>query len=261
MKYYLTNLLVTLLSFSTLFFFAPIPASASSLAFDAAAGTQDNSGAVTSLSWSHTTTGSNRYLIVFCTITRTNASSVDFSSATYNSVAMTQLKEATVTDGGSNKVSVVAYGLAAPATGANTVQVNISGTLNGNQQFGCNSQSYTTVKQSGQPDSTGSNTLAGSSVTTFTVTDTVAAQSWLTGAASEDAGDIAAGSAGSGTTYRGSARFNMWGADSNADVAAGSRTLNWGRGGTAGDLVGVTVALLPATAAASTFAPWQFFPF
>jgi hypothetical protein len=256
------QLLSSLLILSLFFFTAPSPAHAvSAIAFDAVAGTQDNSGAVTSLSWSHTTTGSNRYLVVLCNIIRTNGSAVVFSSATYNGVAMTELKKATVTDGGSNKVTVIAYGLPAPSTGANTVQVTISGTLDGNHQFGCSSQSYTGVAQAGQPDSTGSNTLTSSSVTTFTVTDTVLATSWLVGAASEDAGDIAGGVAGSGTTYRGSARFNMFAADSNGDVAAGSRTLNWGRGGTPGDLVGITVALLPAAATAATSKPWQFFPF
>lgn len=236
---------------TTLLFFALClaPHVHAAIAFDTTGGTQDNSGLVTSLSWSHImSSGSNGYLEVFCTITQVTGHAVTFGAATYNGTSMTALKTTTVSDG-STDITVRAYGLAAPSTGSNTVQVNISGTLDGNKQFGCQSQSYTGVQQAGQPDSTGSNTLIGSGVTTFTVTDTVAASSWLTGAASEDAGDIAAGAAGSGTTYRGSARFNMIAADSNALLSSGSQTLNWGRAGSTGNLVGVTVALLPAAAA------------
>lgn len=210
------------------------------IAFDAAAGAKDNSGGVTSLTFAHTNAGTNRILIVMGSVTSDTARTI--SSITYNAVALTPVT--TVTAG---KVMSYMYYLIAPATGANNVVVTISGVTDGaNKQFAALSQSYTGAAQTGQPDSSGTNALTASTVTNFPVTTTVLLPNcWLVGSASEDAGDIAGGAAGANTTYRGVAQFNAVGADSNATVATGARSLNWGRAGTAGNLSGIVMSLTP----------------
>lgn len=212
------------------------------LAFDAVSAAKDNSGGVTSLTWSHTCTGSNRILLVGGSVTSGTARTV--TGITYNGVAMTSIGTTTA-----GTVYGFLYYLIAPATGANNVVVTISGvTDGGNKQFDANAQSYTGAAQSAQPDSFNTNSLTASTVTNFPVTTTVVGSNcWLVGIASEDGGGIAASATpGANTTYRGALQFNMYGADSNAAIASGSRSLNWGRiPATSGNIVGVIASIAP----------------
>lgn len=217
------------------------------IAFDAAAGAKDNSGSVTSLSWTHTTSGSNRLLFVGVSITTNNATTI--TGVTYNGVSLTQFDTVTA-----SPVTCAGFYLINPATGANTVQITLSGVLISNQQIGGVSQSYTGCQQSAQPDSHSHNSTSGTNPNPFTVSTTVVgANCWLVGAATEDQGAIAAGSAGSGTTYRGVVEFNMFGADSNATVGTGSQSLNWGRaGGINANVAGIVMSVTPFGAATIT---------
>lgn len=90
------------------------------LAFDAAASTFGDG--VSSLSWSHTCSGSERLLTVGVSMTAGPMPTVD--SVTYNGVALTRIGTAT-NGGGWAKVEL--WRLIAPATGAHTVAVTLSG--------------------------------------------------------------------------------------------------------------------------------------
>ena len=117
------------------------------IAFDASsAGVQTTTA--NNISWSHTCTGSN--LILWVAVTE--ETSDDITGVTYNSVALTALtKSGTVTGAGFSQL----WYLINPATGANTVQVNRTGTTG--RLTGC-SASYTGAKQSGVPDAQNTNT-------------------------------------------------------------------------------------------------------
>jgi hypothetical protein len=74
-----------------------------------------------SYSWSHTCTGSNRILLVGISMLSVAGSSV--SSITYNGVALSLIRaKASVT----GAVRVELWGLVAPATGSNTIEVTLS---------------------------------------------------------------------------------------------------------------------------------------
>ena len=114
------------------------------IAFDAVA----NSGAKfgnTSYSYTHVCTGSNLYLIVGVAFSDSFGPTI--SSITYNSVALTKLKEETVVFG---LVSSI-WGLAAPTSGSNSVTVTFSGSASSRST----SVSYTGVKQTSTTDGTG----------------------------------------------------------------------------------------------------------
>lgn len=210
------------------------------IAFDAVSGGKDNGGAVTSITFSHTCTGANLVLVVVAYIDNIGGTSI--TGVTYNGVAMTQV--ATVTGG--TRVQSYSFILVNPATGAHNVVVSANQVIGGNQQIAANSMSYTGCAQTGQPDSNGTNGLASSTVTNFPVSTTVVASNcWLVGGGTENAGDIAGGVAGAGTTYRGVVQFNQYGADSNGTVGTGSQSLNWGRAGTSGDISGTVMSLAP----------------
>lgn len=91
--------------------------------FDAAS----NSGyqtAQSTYSWSHTCTGSNRYLVVGVSMLSVGGSSV--TGITYNGVAMTLIGAIASVSGA---VRSEMWGLIAPATGSNTIAVTLSGSL------------------------------------------------------------------------------------------------------------------------------------
>ena len=157
------------------------------IAYDTSAdGGEVNPG--TSLSWSHTCTGSQRLLVVAC---RGGLGEGDrITGVTYNSVSMTQVGTA-IRPGDENVVSL--YYLLNPNTGTNTVEITLtSGYMEGE------SASYTGVKQLDQPDS--SNTGIQENNASITVsTTTVADNSWVIGSFF---GGIGEPTAGSGTTER-----------------------------------------------------------
>lgn len=98
-------------------------AGTSGIAFDAASNSTYKTTAST-YSWSHTCTGSNRYLTVGISMLSVGGSSV--SGITYNGVALTLIKaQASV----SGAVRAEIWGLTAPASGSNTVAVTLSASL------------------------------------------------------------------------------------------------------------------------------------
>ena len=114
----------------------------------------------TSLSVSHTCTGTQRILwaVVFTT------GNDNITGVTYGGVSMTQAVKRTT----ASSQTIYLYYLIAPATGANNIVANCSGASNLTIQ----GMSFTGAQQSGVPDATGS---ADSSGTTASVTLTTIA--------------------------------------------------------------------------------------
>jgi len=82
---------------------------------------------VSSLMWSHTASGSNRALVVGVMARDPTGADTSVSSVTYNSVAMTAVRNDLVSFGDPARTSL--YILAAPATGTHTIVVTFAGTV------------------------------------------------------------------------------------------------------------------------------------
>lgn len=219
---------------------AVTPASAA-IAFDAAGGPQ-YSGSATSITWSHTTTGSDRILIVFHHLA--SAAGDIGTGCTYNSVAMTLIDKHQNTANGVGYTYL--YYLVAPTTGANSVVCSTSAAA---AQEGA-SMSYTGASQTGQPDSF-ANSASGAQVTTFTTTTTVvASNTWLVGVFADNA---FASSAGTGTVRRTAASVGLQsgGFDSGGTVGTGSQSLQ-ATTATATDWVGVIASIAEAGGGGAT---------
>lgn len=203
------------------------------IAFDAATQGYANS---TSLTWSHTCTGSDRFLVVGIKLYGTN----DITGITYAGVAMTHIGSEDVPG---EATKSVLYGLTAPATGANNII--ISRTSSGH--IVASGASYTGVSQTGQPEAFGVNT-ANSTVVNITATVTTE-NAWLVGTAAR-AYTGANISGGTDTTLRIENSLLLPGleaaGDSNGPLAAGSRTLQFSSG--LANWAGVVASLAPSGA-------------
>jgi hypothetical protein len=155
------------------------------IAFDAVSESWTNSG--TSLTWSHTCSGSDRILWVSVMTLSTRT----VTGVTYNGVSLTSLTRSS----GSQPMQL--WYLIAPATGANNIVVSINSTAS---FIYTSAASYTGVNQSSQPDAQNTNNTTGTSITT-TLT-TVADNSWSILGARNDATGIT--SAGTNSTQRAS---------------------------------------------------------
>lgn len=134
----------------------------------------------TSLTYSHTCTGSNLILFVGVRGTSTNGS---ITGVTYNGVAMTEV--ARVLETGGNIYNYLFY-LIAPATGTNNVVVS----SNSNSLITAVSASFTGAKQSSQPDASGTNSGASPLTTSLT---SVADNCWGIMLAQDNNGSLTAG--------------------------------------------------------------------
>lgn len=130
--------------------------------FDAASNGQG--GVVTTLNINHTCTGTDRLLVVGCSIN--SGASASVSGVTYNGVSMTSAGAAPI-DGGNTEVSL--WYLVAPATGSNTIAITITGTISGISAGGV---SFTGVHQTTPvgtyASATGNSTTATVNVTSAT---------------------------------------------------------------------------------------------
>ena len=157
----------------------------------------------TTLSWSHTCTGTKRILIV---ATRGTMGVADvITGVTYNSVAMTKLGSSYQ---GSSDRWIALWYLLNPSTGTNTITVSAS---LGDVIMG-SSSSYTGVGKIGTTTGTATDGSATSLTTSFTTTRP---NSWLVAAVGNSAGQA---TAGTGTAVRGSIGAGICVADSNAKI-------------------------------------------
>lgn len=209
--------------------------------FDAAMSTT----AGTTLTFSHTCTGTNLILLVGA---ETGGAGDTVTGITYNSVAMTRIGTATssVTDTG------YLYYLLNPSTGTHNVVITATaGAVNGIRGI---SASYAGVKQSGQPDANSTNTGTGTTETgTVTV---VAANSWQVMITWNDSAEP---TAGTGTMRRGTSSGGGFGFfDSNSSLAPGSRSLVASTGGS-GHWGLVSASFAPAVASTGNYNFFTFF--
>ena len=157
--------------------FSPLVANAA-IAFDAKA--IGGPTTATSITFSHTQTGSNLALAVSAyTLNDT------ITGITYNSVAMSFVNKTTYP--GAGRIGATEYHLEGGSTGANNVVVSASGSV---QIIGMSS-SYTGVKQTAQPNPTGNNT--GTSVSGTCTMTAATANSWYVMAEANAAGTCTAG--------------------------------------------------------------------
>lgn len=130
--------------------------------FDAVSGAVATAGA-TSVSWSHTIgSGSNRMLSIDAAIERDNPAPT-VSSATYNSVTSTAIRNDVAVGASFSNRSDIRYLLEAnlPSTGVYTVVVNASG---GCDELIGEASSYTGIAQQAPEANNGNNNTAGTSV-------------------------------------------------------------------------------------------------
>jgi len=168
----------------------------------------------TSLTWSHTCTGTN--LILFVGVFGDSATD-SISGVKYAGVSMTLI----------NKVKATGdrwcylFVLVGPSTGVNNVVVSASASI----AIDGASASYTGAKQTGQPDSsnTGTNNLTSITVSTTVV----AANCWLFAVFRAN---VTTGSAGTGSNQL-QASNGLYIADSNGTVATGSRSMSYSNTG------------------------------
>ena len=121
----------------------------------------------TTKSWSHTCTGSDRFLVVSVRLILGGTT----ATCTYNSVAMTRES----VEGTTNNW-LVTFTLTAPATGSNTVAV----TATGSGLIDACSASFTGVSQTGQPTLKTNDTTSSQDNLTLTETSTTD-NSWFIG--------------------------------------------------------------------------------
>jgi len=183
------------------------------IAFDTASNRQTTTG--TSLTFAHTTTGSNLILFVGVTIDTNDV----LTGITYNGTALTQVSKIQTTSG---RWSYLYY-LTAPSTGSNNVVISASESV----LFLAYASSYTGVEQTTPIDSYGTNTVTSvESINKFITT--TCTNDWLVSTGNNGSG---ATSAGSNTTLRGdSSSYAQWFSDSNAvQTPAGSfgQTVSW----------------------------------
>lgn len=216
-----------------------IPTAYAAIAFDATA--TGGPTTATSITFSHTTTGSNRGLGVGAfTLNDT------ITGITYNAVGMTFQNKTTYP--GAGRIGATEYYLNAPATGANNVVVSASGSV----QIIGHSSSYTGVLQTGQPETLGNGSGTGTSHTCAITT--VTAQDWMIISDANAAGTVGAGAS---TNVR-QTDANGTGYGDGGPFASGSNTLTF----TTGSASWATVCMSIAPAAvANTFNPRLFWDF
>lgn len=149
------------------------------IAFDFS--TQGSVSAATSLTYSHTCTGSNR--ILFVHVRGDNVSDL-VTGATYNGVAMTLINKIFVA---TNRWQYLFY-IIAPATSANNIVVNASSACD----MLAESASYIGASQSSQPDASTTNSVIAGNTTMTTSVTTVADKCWTVMGAGASGGSLVA---------------------------------------------------------------------
>jgi hypothetical protein len=169
------------------------------IAFDAGSSGYDHTNG-TSLTVSHTISGSNRILFVSVTMNQaTPGQAADLvTGVTFNGVALTQLGKVATHSCCANSIETYLYYLIAPDTGTHDIVVSYSSV--GNQYVFVADSSYTGASQTGVPDASAESApnIFPSTSATGTVT-TVADDDWVVMGSYSGDGNT---SAGSGTTVR-----------------------------------------------------------
>jgi hypothetical protein len=191
-----------------------------------------------SLSWNHTCTGDDRFLVVFGFIQ--NASQL-ITGITYNSVALTLLDSQ---KNGTDGEYVTLWYLNNPASGTNSIVMTASSStfIQGR------SASYNGVNQSTAIDTSAKN--QANSVTTISVTPTSTVDyTWASTVVRSNGGSIT-----NSTNYYGLDDNSIELGDSRTSLGtSGSKTIT--AGGPSGKMSIISALLRPVAATASTFTP------
>lgn len=216
------------------------------IAFDAK--TEDRTTTGNTLNFSHTCTGSDRFLYVHVT----SLSSVHTgASATYNGVAMTAVATEVVVFGTTWRHH--SFYLANPASGSNTVSITFDN-ITISQRAGC--MSYTGVDQSSPilASNTGNSGSGGNMLIPLTTSD----DGWFIISGSNVDAAFAAGA--NTDTLRNSYSGLSDSADSNNDIAAGTTNAQMTHTGTRG-WGGIAIAIKPSTGGGGGVTPPNFLGF
>jgi hypothetical protein len=210
------------------------------IAFDL--GTNGGTDSGTSITFSHTCSGSDRFLVV-AVIGDVGAGAEDVTGCTYDGVAMTLADK--ISDTLIARFGYVFY-LVNPASGAN----NVVASCTGSHFLAAGAASYTGVNQAGNPEvinKTFSNADADASLTTSITPLT--ADSWVVLGGLGFDGSGGAPSAGTGATRRTyESSFGLWAIyDSNGPQPASSYSMTWsyGQGAGSADLGSIMLAIAP----------------
>lgn len=194
----------------------------------------------TSLTWSHTVTGSNPVLLIGAI---GDGTFDDLTSIAFNGVTSAIVQKGQ----GTADRWMYLYVLAAPATGAHNIVIT-----GGNHYWTGFATSYTGVDQSTPIDSSAVVTTAGATSIT-TSTTVVASNCWLAGGGRSAGANV---TAGTGTTNRAQETdFHSGGMyDSNGTVGTGSQSLQitW-TGSSPGTFI--VASLAPSGGAAAAWGP------
>lgn len=235
-------LLILFLALAPSVAFAAIARDANSQAFVAAN---------TTITASHTITGTQTLLLVYLV----SVTSIDDDACTYNGTSMTKLNELDFTADGTDQY---VFGLINPASGTHTISCT-DGTTDTKLLVG---SSYTGVKQTGLPDSAptpNSSLLAINLTQNFT---TIADNSWtFIGGRAGGATGVSADS-GSSLIVKVASHPQTAAFDAGPITPAGSKSMainSSGDGNVKMATVGVSFA--PFAASVSSFNFWQFFGF
>lgn len=183
------------------------------IAFDNSITQQTSDGSGNTLTFSFTTSGTNRYLLVAGIITGNNS----ITGITYGGVAMTQIATVDTSNVSGGQIAYM-FGLANPASGANNVVCTGSATAT----LAFVASSYTGAQQTDTLEASGTATGASGtgtkSITTLTDND------WLVGWARGQSN----ASASTNTVFRPADNAGMAMMDTNAaQTPAGSYSLNF----------------------------------
>lgn len=195
------------------------------------------------LTWSHTCTGSNLVLFVHvCGDTvGTDPTGVNVTGVTYNTVAMALIAKVVAT----GDRWIYLFALIAPATGAHNIVTSGSSAFTAGL-----SASYTGVSQSGLPDAFATNTATGvGSGVAFTCTVTTIADNCWTVLATKNG--VSTSTAGTGTTIRwdGGPATACAISDSNGAVTPpGAQSMSISTSGS-GNWAGIIASFAPVTTA------------
>lgn len=203
---------------NTTFLISLKPAVTAGITFDAASNSTYQT-AQSTYSWSHTCTGSNRYLTVGISMLSVGGSSV--TGITYSGIALSLIKAQA---SGAGAIRSELWGLVAPATGSNTIAVTLSASLDS----AAGAVSYTGVEQTTPYEAANSATATnvGAADATVNVT-TIANNDWTF---DNVATDDTAITVGAGQTSRNNVTGTLGSGAMSSEgpkTPAGSVTMSW----------------------------------
>lgn len=226
------------------------------VAFDSSAA--GNAANVSSLTFSHTCTGTGTTGLLLVCLETVDANGRTISSATYNGVAMTQVPTISPYTPAAGRLHYMFY-LLSPTVGAHNIVLTMTGAVSNNLVAA--STSYTGVKQTGFPDASGQTFNASTPGSNLSISITsVASGCWLTGfGTAEGSGGV---SAGTSTTERTSSAYGncfVAGFDSNGTVPSGSNSLMFHSATTTDYMTWLAVSIAPVSSPAVTSGDFLMF--